>query len=115
MSFIEALNNVMAIQERYLYREKSRDTSIEAARSVMPHMSETHERVLSYAFDCGYSGFTDVEMANHFNCLTSHYRSRRAQLTEAGYIVATEVRRRHPERGNNRDHIVWKHKDFIND
>lgn len=112
-NFMDALNNVMKIQERYLYRKNSRETSIAAAQSVMPTMSDTHIEVLNYAFDAGYGGFTDIELMNNFNSVTSTYRSRRAELTEVGLLVDSGVRRRHPERGNTRDHIVWKHKEFI--
>ncbi len=50
-NFMDALNNVMKIQERYLYRKSSRDTSIEAAQSIMPTMTDRHIEVLTYAFD----------------------------------------------------------------
>ena len=114
-NFMDALNNVMKIHERYLYRKSSRDTSIEAAQSIMPTMTDRHIEVLTYAFDAGYGGFTDIELMNHFKSVTSTYRSRRAELTEVGLLVDSGVRRRHPERGNSRDHIVWKMKEFMVD
>ncbi len=87
MSFINELTEVSKINQRFMYRRNSRETSIEAARSVHPSLSAIALEVLRYAYDQGYAGFTDIQLAIDLDCETSTYRSRRADLTRLGYIV----------------------------
>lgn len=112
MNFTDAIKNMLAIQERQLYRKKSKETSIEAAQSIFPRMTELHTEVLRYAFDCGYGGFTDVDMNRHFNTEMSTYRARRSELEKAGLIVDSGHRVIYPERGNKRRHTVFISKEF---
>jgi len=111
-TFTQALQNVMNIQSRFLYRKNSRETSIAAALSVYPKLREVHVEVLEYAYDRGYDGFTDIEMNNALFLETSNFRSRRSELTIKGFILDSGIKRGHPERGNKRMHTVWIHKDF---
>ena len=111
MSFINELTEVSKINQRFMYRRNSRETSIEAARSVHPSLSAIALEVLRYAYDQGYAGFTDIQLAIDLECDTSTYRSRRADLTRLGFIVDNGNRVKHLAR-NNRNHIVWIHKEF---
>lgn len=115
MNFINSLNdevkNLSKINERFMFRRESRETSIQAARSVHPNLSAIALEVLRYAYDQGYAGFTDIQLAIDLECETSTYRSRRADLTRLGLIVDNGNRVKHLAR-NNRNHIVWIHRDF---
>lgn len=112
MSFVGALENVLKIQERDLFRQGAKKTSIEAARSIFPKLNDIHIAVLEYAIDQGYGGFTDIDLNKHFDCVTSTYRSRRSELEDAGLIMATNRTVIYPERGNRRLHTVFVAKDF---
>ncbi len=74
MSFINELTEVSKINQRFMYRRNSRETSIEAARSVHPSLSAIALEVLRYAYDQGYAGFTDIQLAIDLDCETSTYR-----------------------------------------
>lgn len=112
MSFIGALENVLKIQERDLFRHNAKKTSIEAAQSIFPHLREIHIAILEYAIDRGYGGFTDIDLNRHFNTEMSTYRARRSELEKAGLIVDTGRTVKYPERGNNRGHTVFIAKEF---
>jgi hypothetical protein len=112
MSFVGALENILKISERDLYRQKAKTTSIEAAQSIFPHLRKLHIEILRYAIDMGYNGFTDIEMNRHFNTEMSSYRARRSELEKAGLIVDSGRRVKFPERGNNRNHTVFVAKEF---
>lgn len=112
MSFVEALDKIMKIQERDLFRTNAKITSIEAAQSVFPNLRELHIEVLRYAIDRGYNGFTDIDMNRHFKTEMSTYRARRSELEKVGLIIDTGRRVKYPERGNNRKHTVFVAKEF---
>jgi hypothetical protein len=112
MSFVGALEKVLKIQERDLFRKNAKVTSIEAAQSIFPKLRELHIEILSYAIDRGYNGFTDIDMNRHFETEMSTYRARRSELERAGLIVDTGRRVKYPERGNNRSHTVFVAKEF---
>ena len=112
MSFVGRLENILKIQERDLFRQSAKKTSIEAALSVFPNIGDLHIAVLSYAIDQGYNGFTDIDLNRHFETDMSTYRARRSELERFGLIVDTGRRVKYPERGNNRSHTVFVAKEF---
>lgn len=112
MSFVGALDNILKIQERDLFRQNAKKTSIEAAKAVFPNLRELHIQVLSYAIECGYNGFTDIDLNRHFNTEMSTYRARRSELEKVGLIVDSGRTVKYPERGNNRSHTVFVAKEF---
>lgn len=112
MSFVGALENIMKIKERDLFRTNAKVTSIEAAQSVFPNLRELHIEVLIYAINQGYNGFTDIDLNRFFNTEMSTYRARRSELEKAGLIVDSGRRVKYPERGNNRSHTVFVAKEF---
>ena len=104
--------SIMDIQQRDLFRHGAKQTSIEAAQSVFPHLREIHIEILKYAIDQGYTGFTDIDLNRYFKTEMSTYRARRSELEKAGLIVDTGRTVRYPERGNNRGHTVFVAKEF---
>ena len=86
-----------------LFRRDSRQTSIEAAESIVPALPEIQAAVLAYA-KLKPTGFTDDEMNRHFQCYGSTYRSRRAELTAKNLIVDSGKLTRLP---SGRNATVW--------
>ena len=113
MKFTDALQNVMDIQQRTMFPHQAKKTSIEAALSVHPKLTEKAIEVLEYAYDMGYQGFTDIDLSRQFDCQTSTYRSVRSRLEDLHFIAMTNRTVRYPERGNNCFHTVFIHKDFV--
>jgi len=95
-----------------LYRKHAQPTSIMAAEAIYPHLSIFHNRVIDYAREVGMSGFTDVEMNEHFGTIKSTYRARRSEATREGIIVNSGVTRKHHTDTYGREHTVWVHKDY---
>ena len=89
------------------YRRTDPITSRQAAEQVIDKITDIQQKVLNYAQDRGYTGFTDEQLNIYFNTHKSTYRSRRAELVKKGLIV---------DSGKTRDKMtVWVHKEFFND
>jgi hypothetical protein len=89
------------------YRRTDPVTSRQAAEEVIDKITDIQQKVLNYALDRGYTGFTDEQLNFYFNTHKSTYRSRRAELVKKGLIV---------DSGTTRDKMtVWVHKEFSND
>jgi len=89
------------------YRRTDPITSRQAAEQVIDKITDIQQKVLNYAQDRGYTGFTDEQLNIYFNTHKSTYRSRRAELVKKGLIV---------DSGTTRDKMtVWVHKEFFND
>ena len=89
------------------YRKTDPITSRQAAERTLDKITDIQQKVLDYALDRGYLGFTDEQLNCYFNTHKSTYRSRRAELVKKGLIV---------DAGTTRDKMtVWVHKEFFND
>jgi len=89
------------------YRRTDPVTSRQAAEGLLDKITDIQQKVLNYAQDRGYTGFTDEQLNIYFNTHKSTYRSRRAELVKKGLIV---------DAGTTRDKMtVWVHKEFSND
>lgn len=88
---------------RKLFRRDSRATSIEAAISIMPALTDIQNAVMAYAKQMP-TGFTDDEMNRHFLCYGSTYRTRRAELTAKNLIADSGKLARLP---SGRNATVW--------
>jgi hypothetical protein len=88
---------------RKLFRRDSRATSIEAAESIVPSLTDIQNAVLAYAKQKP-TGFTDDEMNRHFESYGSTYRTRRAELTAKNLIVDSGKLARLP---SGRNATVW--------
>ena len=80
-------------------RNTDPDTSRAAAENISPRLRELQRQVLVYAETRGRMGFIDPEMAAHFGCHGSTYRTRRSELVDMGLIADTGQRRS--------KHAVW--------
>ena len=88
-----------------LFRRNAKDTSIEAAKSIIPTLPNIEAVVFEYAIMRGKTGFTDDEMNEHFKTHKSTYRARRSTLVEKGFIEDTGLRVMGP---NGRNMAVWR-------
>ena len=89
------------------YRRTDPVTSRQAAEGLLDKITDIQQKVLNYAQDRGYTGFTDEQLNIYFNTHKSTYRSRRAELVKKGLIV---------DAGTTRDKMtVWVHKEYSND
>ena len=86
-----------------LFRRESRQTSIDAAQSIVPSLTEIQNAVLQYA-NTMPTGFTDDQMNRHFQSYGSTYRTRRAELTAKNLIVDSGKLARLP---SGRNATVW--------
>ena len=86
-----------------LFRRESRQTSIDAAQSIVPSLTEIQNAVLQYA-NTMPTGFTDDQMNRHFQSYGSTYRTRRAELTAKNLIVDSGKVSRLP---SGRNATVW--------
>jgi hypothetical protein len=86
-----------------MYRPGGPDTSREAARSVTPHLTEIQGTVLAEFRRAGVNGMTDFDLETKLNSRRSTYRSRRAELVEAGLLKDSGMKRK--QDGSNR--TVW--------
>lgn len=91
-------------------RRADPETSFEAAHSVSDRVSKLQADVLAFAKRAGREGFTDVELNSHFHHTGSTYRTRRSELTEAGKIVDSTIRRTY---NSGRRHIVWCLAEYL--
>ena len=86
-------------------------TSWEAADSLSDdHVRRVRDQVHKYALRCGTRGFTDKELEAYFNDFGSTYRTRRAELSAAGIIVATDGKRKTPSGRNAIVHVHCNHQ-----
>ena len=88
---------------RKLFRRESRQTSIDAAESIVPSLTDIQNAVLQYA-NTMPTGFTDDQMNRHFQSYGSTYRTRRAELTAKNLIADSGKLSRLP---SGRNATVW--------
>jgi len=88
-----------------LFRKDAKDTSVEAAQSIMLALPNIEAAVYEYAAMRGTKGFTDDEMNDHFETHKSTYRARRATLVDKGFIEDSGLRVKGP---NGRNMTVWR-------
>jgi len=88
-----------------LFRKDAKDTSVEAAQSIMLALPNIEAAVYEYAALRGTRGFTDDEMNDHFETHKSTYRARRSTLVDKGLIEDSGARVKGP---NGRNMTVWR-------
>ena len=88
-----------------MFRKNAKDTSVEAAKSIMLALPNIEAAVYEYASIRGKQGFTDDEMNEHFKTHKSTYRARRSTLVEKGFIEDTGLLVMGP---NGRNMTVWR-------
>jgi phage-related minor tail protein len=88
-----------------LFRKDAKDTSVEAAKSIMLALPNIEAAVYEYAAMRGTKGFTDDEMNEHFKTHKSTYRARRSTLVEKGFIEDSGMRVKGP---NGRNMTIWR-------
>ena len=88
-----------------MFRKDAKDTSVEAAKSIMLALPNIEAAVYEYAAMRGTRGFTDDQMNEHFETHKSTYRARRASLVEKGFIEDSGSRVKGP---NGRNMTVWR-------
>jgi hypothetical protein len=88
-----------------LFRKDAKDTSVEAAQSIMLALPNIEAAVYEYAALRGTKGFTDDEMNDHFETHKSTYRARRSTLVDKGFIEDSGLRVKGP---NGRNMTVWR-------
>lgn len=101
-------------------RTSDPDTSHRAAKCVTPALRQIQRAVLGFAAERGEQGFSDLDLAKHFDCDGSTYRTRRAELKKLGLIEDSKKRISVRVRSS---HAVWKitaagikvHRDAAND
>lgn len=91
-------------------RRTDPDTSHRAAREVTPHLDTIRAEVERWALGCGPEGFIDEELSAAFEASdSSSYRTRRAELTDAGRIVFSGRKRLN---SSMRQCMIWMHASF---
>ena len=85
------------------YRPGGAETSRDAAKSIMPHISSIQAQVLAEVRRAGGQGITDYEMEQNLGNTSATLRSRRAELVAKNLIKDSGMRRRCA--GSNR--TVW--------
>ena len=88
-----------------LFRKDAKDTSVEAAQSIILALPNIEAAVYEYAALRGTRGFTDDEMNDHFETHKSTYRARRSTLVDKGLIEDSGARIKGP---NGRNMTVWR-------
>jgi phage-related minor tail protein len=88
-----------------MFRKDAKDTSVEAAKSIMLALPNIEAAVYEYAAMRGTKGFTDDQMNEHFQTHKSTYRARRSTLVERGFIEDSGIRVKGP---NGRNMTVWR-------
>jgi hypothetical protein len=91
-----------------LARTNDPETSKEAAEKIVPKIGKLQIAVLKFAEGRQIAGFIDLELNIFFGSTGSTYRTRRAELTDLGLIVATGMFRV----VNGKRHTIWVHKDY---
>ena len=88
-----------------MFRKDAKDTSVEAAKSIMLALPNIEAAVYEYAAMRGTKGFTDDQMNEHFQTHKSTYRARRSSLVEKGLIEDSGVCVKGP---NGRNMTIWR-------
>lgn len=88
-----------------MFRRDAKDTSVEAAKSIMLALPNIEAAVHEYAAMRGTKGFTDDQMNEHFQTHKSTYRARRSSLVEKGLIEDSGVCVKGP---NGRNMTIWR-------
>ena len=88
-----------------MFRRDAKDTSIEAAKSIIPTLPNIEGLVFEYATMRGKQGFTDDQLNEHFQTHKSTYRARRSTLVEKGLIEDSGER---VKGSNGRNMTVWR-------
>jgi len=88
-----------------MFRKDAKDTSVEAAKSIMLALPNIEAAVYEYAAMRGTKGFTDDQMNEHFETHKSTYRARRASLVEKNLVEDSGARVKGP---NGRNMTVWR-------
>jgi hypothetical protein len=88
-----------------MFRRDAKDTSVEAAKSIMLALPNIEAAVYEYAAMRGTKGFTDDQMNEHFQTHKSTYRARRSTLVERGFIEDSGIRVKGP---NGRNMTIWR-------
>jgi len=88
-----------------LFRKDAKDTSVEAAQSIMLALPNIEAAVYEYAAMRGTRGFTDDEMNDYFETHKSTYRARRSTLVDKGLVEDSGARVKGP---NGRNMTVWR-------
>ena len=104
MTMHELLNTMMQAQVRTLHRTTDPETSRMAAEEVVPKLRKLQAEVLRFAQGCGFIGFTDLDLAQHFKSHGSTYRTRRSELVRLGFIEDSGKMK--IQKG--RAHTVWR-------
>lgn len=95
------------------HRTNDQDTSVAAAKSVEPTLTQKRMAVLELLRNAGPRGLTDYEIAQNWpQAPESTYRKRRSELADMG-LVADSGRRE--KRGGPTNRIVWVLNEFTND
>lgn len=68
-----------------LVRRDNPETSFQAAKRVLPHLTNLQERVLVFIKNCP-AGCTDLDISQYFEDDRSTYRTRRAELVAMGRV-----------------------------
>lgn len=90
-------------------RQRHSETSTEAAKSIKPHISGLHTRILALLKQRGAHGATDEEMQDVLGMIANTQRPRRIELQKKGVIVQAPMRRKTKKgRGAN----VWILKEY---
>ena len=104
MTMGEMLGMMLEQQARTLHRRTDPQTSRMAAEEVVPKLRTLQRQVLAFAQGCGFIGFTDLDLAKHFNNAGSTYRTRRAELVRLGLVEDSGKMR--GQKG--RAHTIWR-------
>jgi hypothetical protein len=88
-----------------MFRRNAKNTSVEAAKSILFSLPNIEAAVYEYAAMRGTKGFTDDEMNDHFQTHKSTYRARRATLVDKGLVEDSGARVKGP---NGRNMTVWR-------
>jgi phage-related minor tail protein len=88
-----------------MFRRDAKDTSVEAAKSIMLALPNIEAAVYEYAAMRGSKGFTDDQMNEHFQTHKSTYRARRSSLVEKRLIEDSGVCVKGP---NGRNMTIWR-------
>lgn len=84
-------------------RKADPETSLAAAKKIIPKMNDLHREVMEKFSGAGDIGLTDYELEETLNNHGSTYRTRRAELVELRMIRDSGTKRKI----NGRDRIVW--------
>jgi len=88
------------------------DTSIAAAKKILPDVGTIQREVFEYFKNCSSEGSTDEQMFDSLGRLTQQntYRPRRRELVLMGFLV--DSGRRKANR-SGRDAVVWQIRDDL--